>query len=234
MPSPNAKAGRTGRPPVTSRAEILTAARKLIDRHGWEKVTIRALAGELGIGGTTLYRHVKDKEDLLLLLMSEYAAQLPQPTLPSDPRERIIAAAITIRDALTAWPWSADVLTTDGFIGRLGDSALWLVEAIVAGAIDHGCSPERAVHIFRDLWYYTVGEVLVRAHSSRGHEDVKRPAFADPGLVDLDPSRTPHLADIGGRWAVLAAQDTYSQGVRAFVDGLLAQATADAPDSKRR
>ena len=47
MPQPKTAAGRTGRPPVTSRAEILAAARQLIDRDGWEKLTIRRLAAEL-------------------------------------------------------------------------------------------------------------------------------------------------------------------------------------------
>ncbi|MEU6756605.1 TetR/AcrR family transcriptional regulator, partial [Streptomyces sp. NPDC046685] len=49
--SPNAAPhGRVGRPPVTSRAQILIAARRLIDRDGWDKLTIRRLAGEIGIG----------------------------------------------------------------------------------------------------------------------------------------------------------------------------------------
>ena len=222
----NATRGRTGRPPVTSRAEILSAARAFIDRDGWEKLTIRKLAVELDIGATTLYHHVRDKEDLLLLLMAEYADQIPHPALPSEPRERIIVAATAIHDALAAWPWAAEVLTADGFVGRLGDSALWLVETILAGAIDHGCSPEQAVHIFRDIWYYTVGEILVRAHSSRGHAAGVQPHFDDPGFTDLDASRTPRLSALGDQWAGLAAQDTYPRGLRAFVDGLLAQATA--------
>src|SRR3954470_18770199 len=93
VPRAAASSGRTGRPPVTSRPEILAAARRLIDRDGWEKLTVRRLAAELGIGATTLYHHVRDKEDLLLLLLNEYAGAIAQPALPSDPRDRIVAAA---------------------------------------------------------------------------------------------------------------------------------------------
>src|SRR5579875_1528408 len=72
VPKPTSAHGRTGRPPVTSRPEILAAARRLIDRDGWEKLSVRRLAAELGIGTTTLYHHLRDKEDLLLLLLNEY------------------------------------------------------------------------------------------------------------------------------------------------------------------
>lgn len=211
--------GRTGRPPLTSRAQILTAARGLIDQDGWEKLTIRRLAAELGIGATTLYHHIQSKDDLLLLLLNHHVAQIERPPLPGDPRERIVVAATALHDALTAWPWAAEVLSADGFVGLLDVSAMWMVEAIVAGADDHGCTPEQSVDVFRSLWYYTVGEVLVRAHSARRYAAGKPFAYRD----DLDPAQVPHLAAIGVRWAALAARDIYPRGLCVFVDGLLAQ-----------
>ncbi|GAA0317546.1 TetR/AcrR family transcriptional regulator [Actinoallomurus spadix] len=225
MPRPSASPGRTGRPPLTSRAQILAAARRLIDRDGWEKLTIRRLAAELGIGTTTLYHHIRDKEDLLVLLLNHYVEQRERPDLPGHPRDRVVVAATALHDALAGWPWAAEVLTADGFVGRLDESALWMVEAVLAGAIDHGCTPAQAVDVFRSIWYYTVGEILVRAHSAhRGTGGRPLPSFGD-----LDPARVPHLAAIGDEWPALAARDTYPQGLRAFVDGLLAQATSPAP-----
>ncbi|AYY14387.1 TetR/AcrR family transcriptional regulator [Actinobacteria bacterium YIM 96077] len=234
MPQPNAPHGRIGRPPATSRRQILAAARRLIDRDGWEKLTIRRLAVEIGVGATTLYHHVQDKEDLLFLLITEYADQIPHPDLPTDPRERIIATATAIHDALADWPWAAEVLTADGFIARLGESALWLVETILAGAIDHGCTPEQAVHVFRNIWYYTVGEILVRAHSHRRRAGNERPADRGAFFSSLDESRMPHLAAVSDQWPTLAAQDTYPEGLRAFVDGLIAQATSAMPPGQGR
>ncbi|MET9523299.1 TetR/AcrR family transcriptional regulator [Streptomyces coeruleorubidus] len=212
--------GRTGRPPLTSRAQILVAARRLIDQDGWEKLTIRRLAAEIGIGTTTLYHHIRNKDDLLLLLLNHHIEQIERPQLPGDPRERIVTAATAMHDALTAWPWAAEVLSADGFVGLLDESAMWMVEAIVAGADDHGCTHEQSVDVFRNIWYYTVGEVLVRAHSARRRDEGRPFAYRD----DLDPSHLPHLAAIGVRWAALAARDIYPEGLRTFVDGLLAQA----------
>ncbi|MCX4717298.1 TetR/AcrR family transcriptional regulator [Streptomyces virginiae] len=216
--------GRTGRPPLTSRAQILLTARRLIDEDGWEKLTIRRLAAEIGIGATTLYHHIRNKDDLLLLLLNHHIEQIGRPPLPGEPRERIVTAATAMRDALAAWPWAAEVLSADGFVGLLDESAMWMVEAVVAGAHDHGCTPEQSVDVFRSIWYYTVGEVLVRAHSARRQEEGRPFAHRD----DLDPAQVPHLAAIGVRWADLAARDIYPEGLRTFVDGLLARATPRA------
>lgn len=216
MPRP---AGRIGRPPTTSRPQILEAARAILDRDGWEKLTIRRLATELGVGATTLYHHVRDKDDLLIQLLEHYAAQLPRPELPADPRERVVAAATVMHDSLAAWPEIVEVLTADDV---LGESALWMVEGIVGGALGCGCTPERAVAVYRDIWYYTVGEILVRARAGqRAAQD--RPRYRDSVFGSLDPARFPGLAAIGDRWPELTARDTYRQGLRALVDGLLAQ-----------
>ena len=102
-------------------------------------------------------------------------------------------------------------------------SSLWTVETIVAGAVEDGCTPAQAVGVFRSIWYYTVGEILVRARSAR------REAPVGQGFLErVDSSQLPTLAALGDQWPILAAQDTYLDGLRAFVDGLLNQATATA------
>lgn len=222
-PKSAAAGGRTGRPPVTSRAQILAAARQLIDRDGWEKLTVRRLAAELGIGSTTLYHHLRDKEDLLLLMLNEYIGRIPRPELPADPAERIVAVAVAARDTLAEWPWAAEVLTVDGFMGRFDDDARWFVEAILAAAVESGCSHAQAVQIFRHVWYYTVGEVLVRSRST----DVRRPDGqpVNPAFrISLQESRLPHVAAVADTWSVLAVEDTYADGVRAIVRGAVNRA----------
>lgn len=76
---------------------------------------------------------------------------------------------------------------------------------------------------------YPVGEILVCAHSGRERAGSRDTIFSGPhpSLGGLDPSRQPHLVAIGDQWPVLAARDTYPQGLEALVDGLLAQARSD-------
>ncbi|WIV57176.1 TetR family transcriptional regulator [Amycolatopsis nalaikhensis] len=211
--------GRIGRPPTTSREQILEAARAILDREGWEKLTVRRLAAELGVGATTLYHHVRDKDDLLIQLLEHHAGRLPRPELPADPRERVVAAATVMHDSLAEWPQVVEVLTADDL---LGESALWMVEAIVGGALDCGLSPEHAVDLYRGIWYYTAGEVLIRARAGRRAGE-NRPRYRDSVFADLDPERFPSLAVLGGRWPELTARDTFARGLRALVDGSLAQ-----------
>lgn len=219
--------GRVGRPPVTSRGEVLAAARRLIERDGWERLTIRKLAAELGIGAATLYHHVRDKEGLLLLLLNEYAAAIAHPELPPDPRERIVVAADALHRSLSEWPWVAEVLATDGFIAVMGEPAVWTVETILDAAIEAGCTDEQAVVLFRSTWYYTVGEILVRERSARARAEGTGHAPASGFFRDLDPTHLPRLSAIGDRWPVIAARDTYRPALEAFVRGLVDQAADD-------
>lgn len=211
--------GRVGRPRRTSRAEILAAARELIDRDGWEKLTVRRLAADLGVGPTTLYHHVRNKQDLLLLLLNSYLEQAPRPELPADPRRRIVVAAGTMHDRLIAWPWVAEVVSVDGFIALLSEDALWSVEVILAAAVDCGCTPAEAVHVFRTVWYYTVGEILVRTRSAdrSGDAEARAAAFR----AEIDPEKLPTLAAVFAQWPEIAAEDRFADGLAALVDGLL-------------
>ncbi|NGO73764.1 TetR family transcriptional regulator [Streptomyces boncukensis] len=218
--SSSSSRGRTGRPPRTSRAQILQAAWRLIEREGWQKLTMRRLAAEAGAAPTTLYHHVRDKDDLLTQLLNDYADRLPRPELPDGPRERILVAATAMHDSLSAVPWAVEVLAGGDFFG---DSALWMVETIVRGAIDCGCTPEQAVDLYRGLWYYTAGEILVRSATERRHAERGYDAYAEAVRARMSRSRLPHMSALADRWAALVARPTYPRGLSAFVDGLLRQ-----------
>ncbi|MBP0455868.1 TetR/AcrR family transcriptional regulator [Kitasatospora sp. RG8] len=214
---------RVGRPPVTSRAQILAAARRLIDRDGWEELTIRRLATETGIGATTLYHHVRDKDDLLIQLIHDYAEQIPLPAPHPDPAIRITNAATAIHDTLAAWPFAAQAITTDGFITRLGDNALTLIETIITAATETGQTPQQAVHTFRTIWYYTVGEILVRVRAHHTHHN--NPAPTPKAFPNLDPAQHPYLTSLAPQWPTLAWQNTYHQTLPALVNTLLTHPT---------
>jgi len=74
---------------------------------------------------------------------------------------------------------------------------------------------------------------LARVHSGNRRPDAELPPSFFSGTAgislrvgSLDASQQPHLAAIGDKWAPLAARDIYPEGLRAFVDGLLAQAAS--------
>lgn len=220
MPHPSAPRRKAlGRPPRISREEIIEAARRIVDEGGVDRLTMRRLATEVGSTPMALYHHVRDKEELLVLLLDDYAARtLRRPELPAHPRERIVVAAAAIHEALTACPWIVEVLTADDL---LSTSALWFVEQIVDGLVACGLSLDRAVHGYRAIWYYTAGEIVVRTTAARRRADDDRATYREQVFAGLDPGELPRLAQAADRWAPLTAEDTYRDGLRALVDGLL-------------
>ncbi|MGO9027417.1 MAG: TetR/AcrR family transcriptional regulator [Acidimicrobiales bacterium] len=80
-----------GRAPRIHRPAIVDAAVHVADEHGLEAMTMGAVAGRLGVTAMALYRHVKNKDALLDLvverLLTEFPlapAELPWPERLSD------------------------------------------------------------------------------------------------------------------------------------------------------
>ncbi|WP_203986988.1 TetR/AcrR family transcriptional regulator [Sphaerisporangium rufum] len=211
MPTP------TGRPPRISRAEILAAALRVIEEDGVGTLTMRRLAREVGTTAMALYHHVRDKEELLLLLLDDYAAGLPRPDLPEDPRERVVTAAMAMHEAVSGCPWAVDVLRADDL---LSVGALWYPERIVDAAVRAGLTVEDAVDAYRIIWHYTAGEIAGRAAARRRRQEGGT-TYRERAFAELDAEEFPRLSEVAGRWEELTARDTYAKGVRALVDGLL-------------
>ena len=70
-----------GKPPLT-RDQIVAAAIGIADEQGIDALSIRRIATRLGVGATTLYWHVKSKDDLFELMYDSTTAEieLPEPT----------------------------------------------------------------------------------------------------------------------------------------------------------
>src|SRR5262245_30433487 len=62
----------TGSDGEKTAAALRDAAVSLIARHGYEAVSMRLLAGEIGVQAAALYRYFPTKQDLLFTLMREH------------------------------------------------------------------------------------------------------------------------------------------------------------------
>ncbi len=58
--------------PPDVRESVLDAATRLMDRYGFKKMTMDAIAGEAGIGKATIYGYFENKEDVALSVMRRY------------------------------------------------------------------------------------------------------------------------------------------------------------------
>ena len=181
---------------------------------------MRSVAAELGSAPMSIYRHVRDKDELLVLLLDELAAELPPPRLPRDPRRRVRAACLAMRDGLAEHPWVVQVLAGGDLIAP---SILPLMEEIVAGFVACGLSHAAAADAYRAVWELTVGHLTVR----RGLDHMAtldRPPFVIEVLTSVDPDELPTLAALAGHWAAARGRDTYDIALTALIDGLLGRA----------
>ncbi|MEV6427145.1 TetR/AcrR family transcriptional regulator C-terminal domain-containing protein [Nocardia sp. NPDC051463] len=88
---------------------VVTAAVALADRDGYEKVSIRTVAAELGLKPMSLYTYVPSK-DALAVLMVDAVADEDAPIPGAVPvRDRMAAIATQVRAELISHPWLLEV-----------------------------------------------------------------------------------------------------------------------------
>lgn len=92
------------RPAQISRPAVLAAALAVADEHGLDAVTMQAVAARLGVTAMALYRHVRDKDDLLDGLVEALLTEFPPPDPALPWRERLAALATRIRASAARHP----------------------------------------------------------------------------------------------------------------------------------
>lgn len=177
---------------------------------------MRRVAHELGSSPMAIYRHVRDKDELLVMLLDALAAELPRPRLSRQPRRRLQQACRTIHDGLAANDWVVDILAQGDLIAP---SILWLMEEIVASLLALGCSAEEAADGYRAIWQFTVGELIIRRGIQRTAARGRVP-FVMRVLTSVDPAQFPTLAMLAPQWAPARSKDSYEIGLSALLDGL--------------
>lgn len=113
-------AGLASRPrPTLTRAAVLRTAVALADAEGIGALTMRNLAGRLGVEAMSLYHHVTNKEALLDGVVDVVAAEIRAATsalaVPTDPAEwkaALRTLVLTARSVLLRHPWAPGVLET--------------------------------------------------------------------------------------------------------------------------
>jgi AcrR family transcriptional regulator len=109
-PEPGARRARF------TRDQIAAAALAIADTDGFESVSMRRVAAELGAGTMTLYHYVRTKDDLVALMDNAIMGELliPDGEMPSDWREALTLIARRTRDAFARHPWTLEAVGDAG------------------------------------------------------------------------------------------------------------------------
>lgn len=217
--------------PVT-RGQIVAAALDLLDEAGLDGLTLRQLAGRLGIRAPTLYWHVRDKRELLDLLAAAIldealaAWREPQPGQPWW--EWLGARARVMRAALLAHRDSARIVAGN----RPPESSLPGIERQLQALGGAGFTPRDGLLALLALNAYVIGDVI----DQQADETRQRPAptKALPSVASEGPADgagTPPGIGPDGPYPLLSAaiggmsspDQRFEHGLGALIAGFRAQ-----------
>lgn len=154
---------RKPRPGLTT-SVVVAAGRRVIERDGLDALTMRTVARELDTAATSLYRHVADRDALLLAILEQVAEGLPV-TVPGDTAgERLLRRLMDAHDYLAHHVWVLHILIRGDLVA---ETAFSFVDACFADFLEAGLSPQEALDAYWACWHLMLGELLAQHPSYR-------------------------------------------------------------------
>lgn len=201
--------------PLLSRDRIRARALELVDAAGLSALSMRKLAGELGVQAPSLYSHYKTKDELLQDIADAIMATVDTSAFALDWRSGLRVWARSYRAALAAHPNMVPVLAT-GPARR--EVSLARADAVHGGLVAAGWPPRYATMIGASTKYLVLGAAM--SSFSRGFEDDVQ-VYVDryPHLTQAHRLRE-HADEIDAESFDLAL-DAFLTGLDALRAGLL-------------
>jgi AcrR family transcriptional regulator len=175
------------RKPIT-RDRILDAAIAVADRDGLAAVTMRRLGQELGVEAMSLYKHIRDKDEVLAGIADRIAAEFVLPSPEGDWRASIRASAIAAHGVLLRHPWAGPLMESTL---EPGPARLAYLDAVIGVLRTAGFSLTDVAHAFGTLDSHLYGFTMQVASWPFDAEDM--PAVAAALADALDAERYPNL-----------------------------------------
>jgi AcrR family transcriptional regulator len=212
---------RTKRRTPLSRERVLRAAIALADEGGFESLTMRKLAKELGVEAMSLYNHVANKDDLLDGMVDLVFAEIELPSTDGDWRAAMRARAVSTREALNRHRWAIGLME-----GRSshGPANLSLHNAVLGCLRAAGFSLEMTVHAYSVQDSYIYGFALQeRDMSSESADDFAAEAQRQMQAYQAVLADYPHLVEVVGGHVAKTGYDYATEflfGLDLILDGL--------------
>jgi len=150
-------------PEGLSRERVCKEALALVDEEGLEALSMRRLGARLGFEAMSLYRHVRDKADLLDALHTAVLGEL-EPLEACDDhdwRGLLGGLASALRAALLRHPAVVSLFATRPVTAPEAMATIQRVWTAMAGA---GFAPEHAHKAIIVVGVFTLGHVLGETH----------------------------------------------------------------------
>jgi AcrR family transcriptional regulator len=159
---PNSKSQR--RAPL-SRERVLNAAIGLADEGGIESLTMRKLAGELGVEAMSLYNHVANKGDLVDAMAGVVISEIDLPATAEEWDVAIRKCAMSAHDVLLRHPWACGLMMSPTATGSVPTARLVYMEWLLRQLREAGFS----VELTYDAYHALDGHILGFTMWELGH-----------------------------------------------------------------
>jgi TetR/AcrR family transcriptional regulator, tetracycline repressor protein len=192
-----------------SREEIVAAAAEMVAAGGYEEMSIRSLAASLGVAPMSLYRHIRDKDDLLAEVTDRFLASAWRPAAAeADWQPWVIEAASKLRDFLVSQPAALHV-----YLGHpvVSPAAVERMNAMMSVLRRAGLSEEAARSAYGALHTYTIGFAALEASRARSAPGSRTAGSEDTVGEDVGLSH---------RLAVYTTTGQFIQGLHYMLQGI--------------
>jgi AcrR family transcriptional regulator len=211
------------RVPLT-RDEIVATAIRLIDEGGMEAFSMRRLGHELDAGATSLYWHVRNKDELIDLILDvvigevaeDFDAHLPP---DADWREQLAEIARALRRVLLQHRHIAPLL---GERPTLGPNALDAAERVMGILLSAGFDVRATSLASGALINYASGFALFESRSPGGSGDAPETRElveqVTAYFAALPADRYPHMKAVAQ--VHITETEQFEYGLQRLLDGL--------------
>ncbi|MET8540519.1 TetR/AcrR family transcriptional regulator [Kitasatospora sp. NPDC004799] len=134
---------------------IAEAAVAIADAEGLDAVTMRRLAGELGVAPMAAYRYVSGKDELIELMVDSVYGRLPLDTPAEGWRATMRTLAVQLRALHLAHPWTVRAATPFS----LSPHQLAVPERAFAALAGQGLDADTTMAVYRTVTGYVHGSV---------------------------------------------------------------------------
>jgi AcrR family transcriptional regulator len=211
--------------------QVVAAATVLADAEGLDALTMRRVAGGLGVVPMTLYTYVPGKAELLDLMLDAAYAAMPRAGTSGEPwRQRLTAIAGENRALFEAHPWAAAIST-----GRppLGPGLMAKYEHELSAfdglGLDDIQMDAALTHLLTFVSGWARAATDARATRSETAMDDEQWWAANAPLLQkvLDPAAYPLAARVGtaagtAHRAAYSPEHAYDFGLGLILDGVAA------------
>ena len=186
-----ARVSKTAKRTPLSRDRVIEAAVALADAGGFDSLSMRNLADELGAAPMALYRHVSNKEDLLDGMIDIVFREIDFPFPTTDWKSAMHQRAVSVRAALLRHRWAIGLMES-----RLhpGPASAAHHNATMGSLREAGFPFREAVHAYNLLDSYTYGFALQEKYIP--FETPEESAEMAQVTVGDKGNEYPHLAEV--------------------------------------